>query len=350
MAHKDHGRYAAACNFPGTIDEGEVERQLGEYLRALSVQRKIVRLGPDWLLDEQPALKRYVNAVLDDFAGRPAGKEWRDARAALDARDARAARDALDARAARDARDGGRDVLQRFAAWCIQAYGWSYWRFDLSWISTTHFGAKTDAVRSWSTPLFEAYVAGCWMLHWTDDTLYWVAKPTVHVERTTQGARRLHNEAYAALESDVENIYFWHGVLVPAFVVVRPDWITLKHIEGETNAEVRRIMIERYGYERYLRESDAKLIDSCQDDHKLKGMRTAKLWNAGGIVFLDLLNSTPEPDGTTKRYVIPVDAERYGGRAGRECIAASASTWRKRGDPMQLAFARPEDYAPAFES
>jgi hypothetical protein len=106
---------------------------------------------------------------------------------------------------------------------------------------------------------------------------------------------------------------------------------------------------ERYGYERYLRESDARLIDSA-NDHALKGLRTAKLWDINGITMLDVLNSTPEPDGTTKRYVIPVDGSLYGGRAGRELIAASASTWRKRGDKTQLAFARPEDYAPAFES
>jgi hypothetical protein len=188
------------------------------------------------------------------------------------------------------------------------------------------------------------------MLHWTDDTLYWVAKPTVHVEKSAQGGRRLHNEHYAALESDVENLYFWHGVMVPAFVVVRPDWITLQHIENETNAEVRRILVERYGHERYLRESKAEMVDSCPEDHALIGMRTAKLWRVGDITMLDLLNSTPEPDGSTKRYVIPVDGDRYDGRAGRECIAASASTWRRRGDPTQLVFSRPEGYKQGFES
>jgi pyrimidine operon attenuation protein/uracil phosphoribosyltransferase len=82
----------------------------------------------------------------------------------------------------------------------------------------------------------------------------------------------------------------------------------------------------------------------------MKGMQDAKLWKQGDIVMLDLLNSTPEPDGTVKRYVIPVDDTLYGGRAGRECIAASASTWRKRGDRTQLVFASPEAYQPAFES
>ena len=149
------------------------------------------------------------------------------------------------------------------------------------------------------------------------------------------------------------SLYHWHGMRIPEdreYVIHSPGLITLQGIEREVNAEVRRVMIEKYGYERYLRESKAVLVDECPDDHGLKGLRTAKLWRIGEITMLDVLNSTPEPDGTTKRYVIPVDAERYDGRAGRECLAATASTWRKRGDHTQLVFATPESYAPAFES
>ena len=93
-----------------------------------------------------------------------------------------------------------------------------------------HSITVTDfVVRVTSGPVLDAFLAGAWMLHFTDDTLYWVAKPAVHVE-TIPGGRRLHSDKTAALESAVERLYFWHGVLVPAFVVVRPDWITLDHI------------------------------------------------------------------------------------------------------------------------
>lgn len=89
--------------------------------------------------------------------------------------------------------------------------------------------------------------------------MYWVAKPTVHVEKTSQ-SRRLHNETFAALESDVENLYFWHGVLVPAFVVVDPEWITMEHVRKEENAEVRRVMIERMGWDKFCSEAKLKVI------------------------------------------------------------------------------------------
>jgi hypothetical protein len=68
------------------------------------------------------------------------------------------------------------------------------------------------------------------------------------------------------------------------------------------------------------------------------------------IVYIDLLNSTAEPDGSVKRYMLRVDPNAYGGRAGRECLAAAASTWRRKGDLSQLIFQRPEDYAPVAES
>jgi hypothetical protein len=109
--------------------------------------------------------------------------------------------------------------------------------------------------------VLRAFIEGCWLIYWTDDTLYWAAKPTVHVDRSN-GNRRLHNASHAALESDVENLYFLNGVLVPAFVVVRPDWITIKHIRTEENAEVRRIMIERVGWERFCAEAKMRVIHS----------------------------------------------------------------------------------------
>jgi hypothetical protein len=127
---------------------------------------------------------------------------------------------------------------------------------------------KKPDVERWSKPLYDAFLAGAWSLYWTDDTLFWVAKPTVHREEMAGGGKRLHNDRYAALESDIENLYFWHGVLVPAFVVVRPDWITLKDIDAETNAEVRRVMIERYkageeinGAAAYMRDAGGKRLD-----------------------------------------------------------------------------------------
>ena len=234
--------YVEACNYPGKLDESAVESSLQEYLSALGVKRDIVHLRQGWTLEQNPSLSRTVNAILDDFQKRTGYQPVR-----------LAARDALDARDA---------AHHRFAQWCIQGRGWWWYNWEISWVSTTAFGAaqrKDAKVSAWSNPLLGAFINGCWSLFWTSDTLYWVSKPTVHTEKT-EGRRRLHNETYAALESDVENLYFLHGVMVPAFVVVRPDWITIKHIRDEQNAEVRRVMIERMGWDKFCSEAKMRVI------------------------------------------------------------------------------------------
>lgn len=200
--------------------------------------------------------------------------------------------------------------------------------------------------------MLDSYIAGCWLLHWTDDTLYWAAKPIVHVERGN-GIRRLHNEHYAALESDVENVYFWHGVMVPAFVVVKPEWITVKHIETEDNAEVRRVMIQRYGTARYLKDSGAQCVHELPDNYYVRGLQGAKLFRKprqddSDIIMIQVKNSTPEPDGSIKEYMLRIQPDAYNGEASRDCHAAMASTWRKRDG--SLYFLHPQDYRPGFES
>jgi hypothetical protein len=162
---------------------------------------------------------------------------------------------------------------------------------------------------------------------------------------------RLHSESGPSIAyRDGWALYHWHGVAVDPSVIEHPETLTVESIKQESNAEVRRVLIERYGYDRYCTDAELKLIDHCSDAHPLVGLRTAKLFRDGDLVLLDVLNSTPEPDGTVKRYVLPVDPDAYGGRAGKQCLAAMASTWRKQSDPTQLFFKEPEEYAPVAET
>ena len=165
------------------------------------------------------------------------------------------------------------------------------------------------------------------MLHWTENALYWVAKPRVHVEGNE---RRLHCATGPALESDIENLYFWHGVLVPAFAVTYPEWITVKHIEEEENAEVRRILIERYGQARYLQ--DAGAAELHRDDFGV--LYRKEVPNDEALVMVKVVNSTPEPDGSFKDYFLRVPPTV---RTAREAVAWTFDV------PMAK-------YAPAAES
>jgi hypothetical protein len=386
--------FMAACEYPGRLDVAAVEIALAEYLKSLGLTRKIVRLEKGWQLAELPPLRKQVEAILDAIhrLGSPSGNSSHGRRIACEARKIialytnRPAMAAISAFRTDDARNSrvvfgqfpikdaqiahrlsvldadkplasvmGKIEPDTFARQIINSQSESKWiHFDLSWFAMTYTGAVeagAAAVMAWSKPLFDAFLSGAWLLHWTDDTLYWVAKPTVHTEALPRGGRQLHNATGPAQESDVVSRYFWHGVLVPAHVVVNPAQITQEEIRAASNMEVRRVLIERYGYEQYLRDASLTLVDACPDDHLLPGLRTARLFrdDHNQIVLLDMLNSTPESDGSFKRYVISVDGNAYEGRAGKECLAAMASTWRRQSD-YSLYFQTPEAYRPMAES
>jgi hypothetical protein len=173
---------------------------------------------------------------------------------------------------------------------------------------------------------------------------------TLH--RDDQG--RLHSITGPAMRyRDGWTIHAVHGVRVPADIIEDRASITVARIEGEANAEIRRVMIDLYGPKRYLTDSGATVVQELPADHPIVGLRTARLLRQEvrddeAIVIVDVLNSTPEPDGSVKRYQLRVDPNAYDGAAARDCLAAVASTWRM--PDGSLAFKRPQDYAPVFES
>ena len=85
---------------------------------------------------------------------------------------------------------------------------------------------------------------------------------------------------------------------------MRPDTLTVEQITDEPNAEVRRVMRQQYGYDKYLDAVGAELID---DDSEW-----GKLWHANlpsedePLCLVEVINSTPELDGTYKTYFLRV--------------------------------------------
>jgi hypothetical protein len=126
------------------------------------------------------------------------------------------------------------------------------------------------------------------------------ARPTC-IGRDDQG--RLHGEAGPALAySDGFEIYSWHGTGVDEYVITQPGSLTPNAIEKEANAEIRRVMIERYGVERFIIDSGAELIESDE-----VGTLYAKyLLGDEPLVLVRLLDKTLLPDGTAKEYWLRV--------------------------------------------
>lgn len=111
-------------------------------------------------------------------------------------------------------------------------------------------------------------------------------------------------------------VYAIHGIRVPEYVVERPHEITTAAIDGEKNAEVRRVLIERFGFDRYLREAKVKQIQ--QDD--FGRLYRKEVEGEPAMQFVRVVNSTAEPDGTFKEYCLPT---RNTVKTAHEAVAQS---------------------------
>lgn len=109
---------------------------------------------------------------------------------------------------------------------------------------------------------------------------------------------RPHNDSGPSHEwRDGWKLYHIHGRRIDGWIIEQPELITVAKIDAERNAEVRRIMIEKYGTSRYLLDSGARQIQ--RDDFGV--LYRKELTDDEPIVMVRVLNSTPEPDGHLTR-------------------------------------------------
>jgi hypothetical protein len=155
---------------------------------------------------------------------------------------------------------------------------------------------------------------------------------------------RIHNLNGPAIKyrgnSGKSDVYALHGIRVSEKVIKRQ--FTAADIDKESNVEVRRVMIDLYGQEKYLLDSKAEVVNV--DDF---GTLYSKDQSGDELLMMvKVVNSTPEEDGSFKDYFIRVDPKAYGGL--KTAHAAVASTWRNRDGSM--VFDRPERYDPEIQT
>ncbi|MGC5341738.1 DUF6745 domain-containing protein [Streptomyces sp. DT171] len=97
-------------------------------------------------------------------------------------------------------------------------------------------------------------------------------------------------------------LHAWHGMPVASEFLAGLPSLTPERIRAEENAELRRVMLEHYGYDRYLAESGAEPVHRDE---------TGVLWRIAldgdeDVVMVEVVNSTPEPDGTHRVYWLRV--------------------------------------------
>jgi len=164
---------------------------------------------------------------------------------------------------------------------------------------------------------------------WPDERVCWVCERQSRVRKDDRG--RLHADDGAAVQyPDGWGVWAWHGVRVPRRVIQQPETLKVDEIDGEQNVEVRRVMIERFGQQRYLTEGNAKLLH--HDDWGTLYRREIR--GDEPLVMVSVVNATREPTGEFKNYWLRVPPNMT---TAREAVA-----W---------TFAKEEnEYAPTVES
>ena len=116
---------------------------------------------------------------------------------------------------------------------------------------------------------------------------------------TVDDQNRPHNDTGPFCRwRDGTRLYSVHGVRVPAWLFEAPERLTVEAITAEANTETQRVMIERFGWDRYVREARFEVVD--HDD------RWGTLRRSGGHLVLEVVNRSPEPDGSFRHYMLPV--------------------------------------------
>lgn len=136
-------------------------------------------------------------------------------------------------------------------------------------------------------------MSGCGWWWPFEDIAILTERPTV-IKQDSQG--RMHcTEGPAIAYSDGFELYAVHGIMLEPDSILKP--LTVKRIDDEQNAEVRRVLLELYGMSKYLLNSKSKILDKS----RFGILYQKDIRDDEPLTMVRVLNSTPEPDGTLTR-------------------------------------------------
>jgi len=93
----------------------------------------------------------------------------------------------------------------------------------------------------------------------------------------------------------------WGGVNVDRRIAFRPELITVDEVLAETNAERRRVLLERYGYGRFLHDVGAEILDRDADPGGERQLLRVKLPDDEDLVAMSCFCPSTE-----RQYMIRV--------------------------------------------
>ena len=212
---------------------------------------------------------------------------------------AQAAQDALDAAALAASRPTARK--REFAAE-------KYWKWD-----DPNWGQARAAM---SLP-FLSQIARCFadglfaaasFRRGTETRTILIARPGLRLR-----AGRLHaSDLPAVVWPDGSERWYWDGIAVPERIAASRDQLTAELIARIDNQELRRVTLERVGWDRFIATADAEL--RAQDDYGKLWATTIRI-DGEHVHLVEVVNATAEPDGSHRRYFLRVPPNTRTARA-----------------------------------
>jgi hypothetical protein len=156
----------------------------------------------------------------------------------------------------------------------------------------------------------------------------WIAERPGRLCSDAQG--RLHSADGPALECrDGWAVWAWKGVQVPAWIIERPECITLSSIDSQLDRTIRRCMIEIMTPERYVRAGGAVRV--AEDE---AGTLWRANWAYRSVPFgtwsaVEVEDGSPDRHGRRKHYFLTVPSHV---NSAREAVA-----WTYGMTPSQYA-------------
>jgi hypothetical protein len=149
----------------------------------------------------------------------------------------------------------------------------------------------------------------------------------VHVSREIEIA----NTGLTGLPPSLADVrLLWRGVPIAHRIAFEPESITISEILAESNSELRRVLLERFGLERFLTEANPEVLDQDRDvGGERKLLRVPMEGDEALVCVLVLCPSTG------RRYILRVPPTM---KSCRQAIAWTAG------------FDNPDDYRPLVET
>lgn len=161
-----------------------------------------------------------------------------------------------------EARKEFNKTCRSFANTCF--FGQHEWWVPQYVFPRQHLGAQYTDMADRVVTAWETLSRNCGWWACYDEAVICVEKPIV---QKVNSEWQLHCEdGPAMLYEDGLAMWLINGVKVDEQIVMAPETQTLSQINREDNQDVRSIRIERFGWVRYLMESNAKVIDTRKNE------------------------------------------------------------------------------------